>query len=97
MNEFKDMVQSVRDAENSIGSMSYELSEKQKVGRQFSRSIYVISDIKEGEIFTEKNIRAIRPGFGLHPKYYEKILGKKSPKNLDHGDRLSMSVLNDIK
>ncbi len=97
MTEFKDMVKSVRDAENSIGLMSYELSEKQKVGRQFSRSIYVISDIKKGEIFTEKNIRAIRPGFGLHPKFYEKILGKKSPKNLDHGDRLTMSVLNDIK
>ena len=97
IDEFKEMVTAVRDAEDSIGTISYELTEKQKTGRQFSRSIYVVSDIKKGEIFTEKNIRVIRPGFGLHPKYYENILGKKSTINLQHGDRLNMSVFNDIQ
>lgn len=87
--EFNEMAKAVRDAENSIGRIDYSLTEKQVKNRDFSRSLYVVEDIKKGEEFTEKNIRSIRPGFGLHPKYYNEILGKKVNRNLEKGDRLN--------
>jgi len=88
--EFTAMVKSVREAESAIGVIDYTLTEKQAKGKDFS----VVEDVKEGEILTEKNIRSIRPGFGLHPKYYHEILGKKVNKSLEKGDRIS---LNDIQ
>ena len=91
--EFTDMVAQVRVAEKSLGKATYELTEKQISGKNFARSLYVVEDIKAGEIFTSKNIRVIRPGFGEHPKYYEKILGKKSIKDLERGDRFSMKYI----
>ena len=91
--EFTEMVNLVRQAESSIGIVDYTLSEKQKISRVHSRSLYVVKDIKEGEILTNDNIRSIRPGFGLHPKYYNTILGKKVNQNLERGDRLSFEVI----
>jgi pseudaminic acid synthase len=91
--EFSEMVVAIREAEKAIGIVDYELTEKQKMGKDFSRSIYVTKGIKGGEIITEDHIRCIRPGFGLHPKYYNIILGKKVNRDLSFGDRLS---LNDI-
>ena len=87
-NEFNKMVKSIRDAESSIGKIDFELSEKQKSAKVFSRSLYVINDIKKGELFTEKNIKSIRPGFGIHPKYFFKIIGKKSTQDINKGSRL---------
>ncbi|PKH50416.1 pseudaminic acid synthase [Tenacibaculum sp. Bg11-29] len=89
--EFTSMVKSVRDAEKSIGIIDYNLTQKQEKGRDFSRSLYVVEDTKAGDIITEKNIRSIRPGFGLHPKYYNEILGKKIKVNLDKGSRLKLT------
>ena len=86
--EFTQMVQEVRDAEKAIGKVSYELTEKQQSGKAFSRSLYVVKDIKKGEQFTEENIRSIRPGFGLHPKYYKDIIGTSANQNFETGDRL---------
>ena len=85
--EFTQMVQSVREAEKSIGKISYQLTEKQVAGKAFSRSLYIAEDIKEGELFTEKNIKSVRPGFGMHPKYYSKIIGKEAKKNFKKGER----------
>jgi len=87
--EFKEMVVAVRDAEKAIGKVDYALTEKQKQGRNFARSLYVVEDIKAGEVFSEKNMRSIRPGFGLHPKYYSSLLGQKAKTNLDKGTALS--------
>ena len=92
--EFKEMVQAVRDAESAVGKVDYTLTEKQAKGKDFSRSLYVVEDIKVGDFITDKNIRSIRPGFGLHPKYYFQLLGKKVKSNLLKGDRLN---LNDIE
>lgn len=86
--EFTQMVQEIRDAEKSIGNVTYDLTRKQKAGKAFSRSLYVVQDIKKGETFTEKNIRSIRPGFGLHPKYYEDIIGTTANQDFELGDRL---------
>lgn len=85
--EFTQMVQSVREAEKSIGEVSYQLTDKQVAGKTFSRSLYIAEDIKEGELFTDKNIKSVRPGFGMHPKYYTKIIGKEAKKNFKKGER----------
>lgn len=87
--EFTEMVKAVRNAENAVGVVNYNLTLKQKKGRDFSRSLYVSNDVKMGEVFTADNIRSIRPGFGLHPKYYNQIIGAKALKNYKKGDRLS--------
>jgi len=85
--EFKQMVDAVRNTEKAIGKVDYTLSEKAKKSREFSRSLYVVKNIKKGEIITEENVRSIRPGFGLHPKYLKNILGNKANKNMEKGDR----------
>jgi pseudaminic acid synthase len=88
--EFKAMVQSVREAEKLYGVVDYTLDEKRLKAREFSRSLFVAQDIKEGEIFTKQNIRSVRPGFGLHPKYLEEIVGKKAKKALLFGSPLHL-------
>ena len=85
--EFAQMVQAVRDTEKLIGKVDYSMTEKKKKSRQFSRSLYVAKDIKKGEIFTEENIRSVRPGYGMHPKYLKDILGKVAQKDYKFGDR----------
>jgi pseudaminic acid synthase len=87
--EFSEMVIAVRSAEKAIGVVDYNLTEKQSKGRDFSRSLYVVEDIDENDIISPNNVKAIRPGFGLHPKYFNDILGKKVKKALKRGDRLS--------
>jgi pseudaminic acid synthase len=91
--EFKTMVQCIREVEKALGEPTYLLTEKQKKSREHSRSLFVVEDIKKGEILTEKNIRSIRPGFGLHPKYLNQVLGKKVKKDLKKGTPLSFEVI----
>jgi pseudaminic acid synthase len=91
--EFTEMVNAIRDAESAIGEVNYTLTDKQKKGKDFSRSLYVVENIKEGEELTKNNIRSIRPGFGLHPKYYNEILGKRLNCDLEKGDRLSLEYI----
>ena len=86
--EFTDMVIAVREAEKALGIIDFTLSEKQINNRSFSRSLYVVEDIKEGEIITEHNVRSIRPGYGLHPKFYDDIIGKKTIRDLEKGEYL---------
>ena len=91
--EFSQMVQEIRAAEKSIGEVDYELTKKQKKGRDFSRSLYVVKDIKKGEIITDKNVRSIRPGYGLHPKFLPEVLGKKTIKDAFKGDRFTLNLI----
>jgi pseudaminic acid synthase len=91
--EFTAMVKAVREAESAIGVVDYTLTDKQAKGKDFSRSLYVVEDIKAGDSITEKNVRSIRPGFGLHPKYYDEILGQKAVKDLEKGDALKWDFL----
>jgi pseudaminic acid synthase len=92
-NEFSEMVKAVRSAESSIGSINYNLSEKQKLGKSFSRSLYIVEDVKKGDIISEKNVRSIRPGFGLHPKFLYEILGKKFKDDFLKGTRLTLKKI----
>jgi pseudaminic acid synthase len=86
--EFTEMVNAVRKAEEMIGKVDYEMTDKKKKSRQFSRSLFIVEDVKKGELITINNVRSIRPGFGLHPKYLEEILGKKVNKDISKGDPL---------
>jgi pseudaminic acid synthase len=85
--EFTDMVKAVREAEKAIGIVDYTLTEKQAKGKDFSRSLYVVKDIKAGEVITEEHVRSIRPGFGMHPKELKNWFGKVCPKDFEKGDR----------
>jgi len=91
-NEFSEMVKAIRDAEDAIGQVSYDLTEKTKRTREHSRSLFVVKDIKMGEEFTKENIKSIRPGYGLAPKHYVEIIGKKANKELKKGTPLDWSM-----
>lgn len=91
--EFTSMVKAVREAESAIGKVDYALTEKQAKGKDFSRSLYVVEDMKAGDVITEKNVRSIRPGFGLHPKFYNEILGKTVNENLEMGERFDITFI----
>jgi len=95
--EFRQMIQAVRDAEKLLGKVDYSMTEKKKKSRQFSRSLYVAKDIKKGEVITEKNVRSVRPGYGLKPKYLKEILGKKAIKNLEMGTAIKMEDLSTLE
>jgi len=94
--EFTEMVNSIRQAESAIGKVDYTLSEKQKISRAHSRSLYVVTNIKTGEVFTEENVKSIRPGFGLHPKFYKEILGKKAILDIEKGTRFSFDLIENL-
>ena len=86
--EFKQMVDSIREVEKALGTGTFDVSEKAARSRNFSRSLFAVKDIKEGEIFTEENVRSIRPGYGLPPQYLERLLGKKSKRSIKRGEPL---------
>lgn len=91
--EFTEMVRAVREAEKAIGYVDYTLTDKQLKGKDFCRSLYVVEDIKVGEVIFENNVRSIRPGFGLHPKYYKEVLGKIAKKDIEKGTRFSFDLI----
>lgn len=80
--EMKQLVEECNNAYKALGKVSYELSESEKKSLKFRRSLYVSKDIRKGEKFTPENIRSVRPGYGLHPRYYEQILGKTAKKDI---------------
>jgi len=86
--EFTAMVKAIRETESAIGKIDYTLTEKQLKGKDFSRSLYITEDCKKGDLLTTQNVRSIRPGFGLHPKYLKKVLNKKFNNDYEKGSRL---------
>ncbi|MBG7612793.1 pseudaminic acid synthase [Polaribacter sp. BAL334] len=91
--EFTSMVKAVRQAESAIGVVDYTLTEKQLSGRDFCRSLYIVKDIKAGDVLTKENVRSVRPGFGMHPKFYNDILNKNVIVDLEKGTALKMSFI----
>jgi N-acetylneuraminate synthase len=89
--ELATLCQSTKDAWSAMGTAGYERKESEKSSLKFRRSIYVVNDIKKGELFTKKNIRRIRPGFGLPPKYYGDILGTTSTSDISSGSALDFN------
>lgn len=91
--EFQQMVKSIREIEKALGKVTYELSDKIKKSREFSRSLFAVKDIKAGEALSEENIRSIRPGYGLHPKYLKEIISKKARTYIKKGTPLDWSLI----
>lgn len=91
--EFKAMVSGIRDIEKALGEVSYELTYKMKRSREHSRSLFIVKDIKAGEKFSEDNVRSIRPGFGISPKYLKDILGKEAKIHIKKGTPLHWDLI----
>ena len=91
--EFKEMVKSIREVEKALGIISYELTEKAAGSKIFARSLFVVEDVKAGEIITDKNIRSIRPGYGLPPKHINQILGKHFTHDVKRGTPLDWDLI----
>lgn len=91
--EFSAMVKSIRNVEKALGEMFYPTDPTKIKGREFSRSLYVAEDVKAGDVITEQNVRSVRPGYGLHPKYLPEILGKKFVKDCQMGERFSLEMV----
>jgi len=79
--DFKDMVEKIRESEKLLGQVDYTMSEAKQKSRNYCRSIYVSKDIKKGDIFSEINLKSVRPGYGMHPKFLHDILGTKAQKD----------------
>ena len=91
--QFKAMVKDIRTVEKALGKVSYEITEKQKSSRVFRRSLFAVKDIRKGQKFTEENIRSIRPGYGLHSRYLEAVLGRNANKNIEKGTPLGWDLI----
>lgn len=91
--EFRQMVDDIRIAEKAFGKVNYKLTEKEKQSVVFRRSLFVVKDIEAGEKVTTENVRAIRPGHGLHPRYLQDVLGRRSAKKILRGTPLSWDFL----
>lgn len=83
--EFEQMVNQIRNVEKALGHVSYDLNKGQIESRIYSRSLFVVQDIKKGETITADNVRSIRPGIGMHTKYWDEILGKKARCDVKKG------------
>jgi pseudaminic acid synthase len=92
-NEFKAMVDEVRTAEKAVGRVCYDLKESEKDTRVFRRSLFVVRDVKKGEPFTYENVRAIRPGHGLHTRYLEEVLRRCAARDISAGTPLAWDAL----
>jgi N-acetylneuraminate synthase len=93
--ELAQLCKDSKSAWSALGKVNYERTEAEKGNVKFRRSLYVVEDIKSGEILTENNTRSIRPGFGIEPKYYFDVLGKKAKQNITKGTALQFQLLED--
>jgi len=91
--EFKAMVDAVRTTEKALGGVRYGPTEKEGASRAFRRSLFVVRDIRAGETFTAENVRSIRPAHGLHPRYYEEILGRRAKADIEAGTPLGWDLI----
>jgi N-acetylneuraminate synthase len=91
--EFKAMVEAVRTAEKALGEAHFGVSAKEEASRVFRRSLFVVEDVKRGEMFTEANVRSIRPGHGLHTRHLAEVLGKRAMRDIERGTPLSWDLV----
>lgn len=91
--EMEQLVKESKAAWQALGKINYEIQEQEKKSLQFRRSLYIVKDLKAGDIITEKNMRSIRPGLGLRPKYYESLLGKRVRCDIKQGTALNWTII----
>lgn len=87
------MVKAVREAEQALGEVRYTLTEEEQASRVFRRSLFVVRDVQAGELLTSDNVRSIRPGHGLAPRYLDTVLGRRAAWNIEKGTPLSWKLL----
>lgn len=91
--EFKAMVEAIRTTEKALGEVRYEVGEQEAKSRVFRRSLFVVRDVKAGEVFTEENVRSIRPGHGLHPRHLKDALGRRAAQDIQQATPLSWKLI----
>lgn len=91
--EFKQMVTSIRIAEKTLGNISYGKIDSESSSKKFRKSLFVVNDIKKGEVLTSHNIRPIRPAYGLHTRYYDEVLGKTATIDIEKGEPLKFDYI----
>jgi pseudaminic acid synthase len=91
--EFKAMVEAIRTVEKALGKVHYGITEQEAKSRVFRRSLWVVKDMKAGEMFTEENVRSIRPGYGLHPRHLNDVLGRRAARDIKRGTPLSWELI----
>lgn len=91
--EFKGMVEAIRVAEKALGTVNYGITAEEEKSKVFRRSLFVVKDMKAGEVFTEENVKSIRPGYGLPPKYLKDIIGKRGARAIKRGTPLCWELL----
>jgi len=93
--EFAAMVKSIRNVEKAIGKVTYPDNPLKIKGREFSRSLYVAEDVNAGDLVTEQNVRSVRPGYGLHTRFFKGLLGKRFVRGCKKGERMSLNLIED--
>jgi len=91
--EFKVMVDAVRTAGKALGHVFFGFSEKEQASRRFRRSLFVVEDMKQGELFSSKNVRSIRPGDGLHTRHLAEVVGKRAARDIERGTPVSWDLI----
>lgn len=91
--EFKSMVDGIRVVEKALGEVKYPTNPDQIKGRTACRSLYVAEDVRVGDVVTEKNVRSVRPGFGLHPKFLPEVIGKRFLRSVTKGERFELGMV----
>jgi pseudaminic acid synthase len=86
--DFQKLVMETRNAEKALGTVTYEVPEKVQANRKFARSLFVVEDINEGDVITNKNVRSIRPGYGMHPQFLDDVLGMRAVRPIERGTPL---------
>ena len=92
--EFKQMVDSVRIVEKTLGRVTFGGVKKEQQSKNYRRSLFVVKDLKKGDVFSSENVRSIRPSHGLHTKYYEDIIGKTAREDISYGTPLTWNLIN---
>jgi N-acetylneuraminate synthase len=91
--EFKEMVEAIRTVERALGRIQYGVTDRERESRVYRRSLFVVEDVRTGEIYNEDNVKCIRPAYGLHPRNLHKVLGRKAKKDLKRGTPLSWDAV----
>jgi N-acetylneuraminate synthase len=92
--EFKALVNAVRVAEKALGEVHFGIGGSDASSRVFRRSLFVVQDVKRGEVFTAENVRSIRPGHGLHTRHLPEVLGQRAAADIERGTPLSWDLVN---
>jgi len=96
-NEFKNMVEAIRVAEKALGKTNYDVTKGEAASRVFRRSLFVVRDVKAGEKFTKENVRSIRPGYGLHTRYWNNVLQQRASRDIKRGTPLDLGMMQEDK